>query len=145
MQLERVRVEVDRLEVGHLKLGAEAGRLLLDVLNEFRALNTVRKAGKVLDQRGDRELAAGLVALEDERIEAGASGVDGCGEPGASGAENYGVASVCHEVPVLILAPCGGLAPYSATARIIKMMFMANLTLIYGLRLLPGGRGHRDS
>ena len=75
-----------------MQLGAEAHGLLLHVLDELGALDAFGPAGKVLDQRGDGELAAGLVAFEDERLEVGAGGVDGGGEAGAAGAEDDGVA-----------------------------------------------------
>ena len=91
VQLVRVLAEVDGDEVGHLQFGAEARRLLLHVLDQVGALNALGPAGKVLDQRGDGELAAGLVAFEDERLEVGAGGVDGGGEAGAAGAQNDGV------------------------------------------------------
>jgi len=79
-----------------LKLGPEARGLLLHVVDQFRTLDALRPAGKVLDQGGDGELAAGFVAFEDQGIEAGAGGVDGRGESGAAGAEDYGVANLCH-------------------------------------------------
>src|SRR5271157_4380522 len=41
--------------------------------------------------------------------------------------------------PVLILDASGRRRPCSGTAYLIKMMLMANLTLIYGMRLLPEG------
>jgi hypothetical protein len=85
--------EVDGAEVGHAQLGAEADGLLLHVLDEVGALDALGPAGKVFNQRGDGELAAGLVAFEDKRLEVGACGVDGGGESGAAGAEDDGVAS----------------------------------------------------
>ena len=91
VELEGVLGEVDGDEVGHAQLGAEAGGLLLHVLDELGALDAFGPAGKVFDQRGDGELAAGLVAFEDERLEVGAGGVDGGGEAGAAGAEDDGV------------------------------------------------------
>ncbi len=91
-----------RVEVAHAKLGAEAGGLLLHVFDEFGALDAFGPAGEVFDQGGDGELAAGLVAFEDEGLEVGAGGVDGGGEAGAAGAEDDQVANrnfcrcVCH-------------------------------------------------
>ena len=41
VQLVRVLAEVDRDEVGHLQLGAEARGLLLHVLDQFRALDAL--------------------------------------------------------------------------------------------------------
>ena len=84
--------EVDRDEVGHAELGAEAGGLLLHVLNEFGALDALGPAGEVFDQGGDGELAAGLVAFKDEGLEVGAGGVDGGSEAGAAGAKDDSIA-----------------------------------------------------
>jgi hypothetical protein len=89
---EGVFGEIDGAEVSHAQLGAEADGLLLHVLNELGALDALGPAGKVFYQGGNGELAAGLVAFEDERLEVGACGVDGGGESGAAGAEDDGVA-----------------------------------------------------
>jgi hypothetical protein len=66
--------------------GAEARRLLLHVLDQLRALNALGPAGKVLDHGGNGELAAGLVALQNQRIHPGARGVKRCRQSGAAGA-----------------------------------------------------------
>ena len=71
--------EIDGVEVGHAQLGTEADGLLLHVLDELGTLDALGPAGKVFDQRGDGELAAGLVAFEDEGLEVGAGSVDGSG------------------------------------------------------------------
>ena len=92
VELEGMLGEIDGAEVGHAQLGAEADGLLLHVLDELGALDALGPAGKVFDQRGDGELAAGLVAFEDERLEVGAGSVDGSGESGAAGAEDDSVA-----------------------------------------------------
>ena len=84
--------EVGGGEMGHAELGAEAGGLLLHVLDEFGALHAVGPAGEVFDEGGDGELASWLVTFEDERLEVGARSVDGSGEPGAAGAEDDGFA-----------------------------------------------------
>jgi hypothetical protein len=92
VQLIWVLAEVGGDELGHLEFGAEADGLLLHVLDQLRALHAFGPAGEVLHQRGDGELSAGLVALQDERLEVGARGVDGGGEAGAAGAEDDSVA-----------------------------------------------------
>ncbi len=84
--------EVGGGEMGHAELGAEAGGLLLHVLDELGTLDALGPAGEVFDEGGDGELAAGLVAFEDERLEVGACSVDGGGEACAAGAEDDGVA-----------------------------------------------------
>ena len=92
-ELEGVLGESTAARWAMRELGAEAGGLLLHVLDELGALDAFGPAGEVFDERGDGELAAGLVAFEDERLEVGAGGVDGGGESGAAGAEDDGVAS----------------------------------------------------
>ncbi len=84
MMSERVRISptevtslkgcacrVRGLEVRHLELRAEALGLLLHVGNQIGPLNAFRPAGKVFHQRGDGELAAGFVAFQHQRFEAG--------------------------------------------------------------------------
>ena len=84
--------------MSHAELRAEARRLQLHVLDELRSLDALRPAGEVLDQRRDRELSAGLVAFDYERLQVGACRVDGGGQSGAAGAEDDGIASgVCHK------------------------------------------------
>src|SRR5208283_4024684 len=58
---------------------------------------------------------------------------------GAAGTENNGIANLCHKVSQSILAALRGLPPFAAPPRSHMMSLMANLTLIYGLRLLPEG------
>ncbi len=91
-ELDGVRGEVGSGEVRHAELGAEALRLELHVLDEFGTLDAVGPAGKVLDQRGDGELAAGLVAFEHEGLEVGAGSVDGGSKACATGTEDDDVA-----------------------------------------------------
>ncbi len=92
LELDGVGGEVGGGEVRHAKLGAETLGLLLHVLDEFGALDSFGPAGEVFDEGGDGELAAGLVAFEDEGLEIGARGVDGSGKAGAAGAEDDEVA-----------------------------------------------------
>ena len=95
-------------QVADAELGAEARGLLAHVLDEFGALDALGPAGKVFDQGGDGELAAGLMAFKDERLEVGAGGVDGGGEAGAARAEDDGVANVVCHVPELSNCTCDG-------------------------------------
>jgi hypothetical protein len=128
--------EVDRVEVGHAEFGAETDGLLLHVLDEVGTLDSLGPAGKVFYQSGDGELAAGLVAFEDKRLEVGAGGVDGGGESGATGAEDDSVAG-------RVFRHRGSISVYAGRGERIQLGFgerieaMANLTLVYGMRLLP--------
>ena len=92
VKLEGRLAEIDGGEMGHAEFGAKADGLLLHVLDELGTLDALGPAGKVFDQRGDGELAAGLVAFENEGLEVGARCVNGGGETCAARAENDGVA-----------------------------------------------------
>ena len=70
-------VEVDRGDVVGDQLGAEALGLLAQVVHQLRAHDAVGEAGEVLDLGGVHQRAAGGDrALEDQRLEVGAGGVD---------------------------------------------------------------------
>ena len=86
------------VQMGELKRGAEALRLLLHVVDQLGPLDALRPAGKVFDKRGDGELSAGLVALKNQRFQSRARGVDGRRKPGAAGAKDHGVANFSHKV-----------------------------------------------
>ena len=136
VQLERVLGKVYRGEMSHAQLGAEADCLLLHVLDQLGTLNAVGPAGKVFDQRGDGQLAAGLVAFEHQGLEVRAGGVDGGGQSGAAGTEDDGIASIVfwHMNSTSVNARFGK-RMQSAFSDTIEAM--ANLTLVYGMRLLP--------
>jgi hypothetical protein len=132
--------EIDGAEVGQAQLGSEADGLLLHVLDEFGALDALGPTGKVFNQRGDGELAAGLVAFEDQGLEVGAAGVDGSSESGATGTEDNNVvrkifghiSSHSVNAPRTKKMQTGVFGAFSETIET-----MANLTLVYGMRLLP--------
>ena len=63
-------------------VGPEALGLLTHQVHQLRPEDPVRKSGVVLDVRGDRQLAAGLHAFEDERYEIGTGKIE---RGGASG------------------------------------------------------------
>ena len=46
------------------------------------------KSREILDQRGERKLAARFVSGDDQRFQIGARGVDGGGVSGAAGADD---------------------------------------------------------
>ena len=81
IQHKRTLGEVSAHQVSHHVLSAKTGRLLLHVLDQFRPLNTVGKAGEVLDQRGDAELSPGLMTFDHKRLQVGPSGINGGGQP----------------------------------------------------------------
>jgi hypothetical protein len=132
--------EIDGAEMGEAQLCSEADGLLLHVLDEVGALDALRPAGEVFNQRGDGELASGLVAFEDEGFEVGAPCVDGGGESGAPGTEDDSVvrdvfghiSSLSVNAPASEKMQTGLLGAFGE-----RIEAMANLTLVYGMRLLP--------
>src|SRR6185437_12902845 len=68
--------------------GAETLRLLLHVLDQIRAVDAFRKAGKVFHFRGERKLAANLQAFNDNGFQTGSRGVDSGGVSGATGTDD---------------------------------------------------------
>ena len=93
-QLKWALAEVGLADLAHAILGAEALGLLAHVLDQFRTLHAFGKTRKIFDQRGERELSAGVVTLQDERLEVGASAVESGSVPGAARADDDNVASV---------------------------------------------------
>ena len=63
----------------------------LHVLDQVRAVDAFGKSGKVLDQRSERELAAGFMAVDHQRFQIGAGRVDGGRVSGAAGANDYNI------------------------------------------------------
>src|SRR5579864_3133181 len=96
MQRERAMAEVDAGEMPHAVFRAEALRLLAHVLDQLRAKDTVGESGKILDQGGEGELAAGLVAFNNQRLQVGARGVESGGVSGASGPDDDYISSFAH-------------------------------------------------
>ena len=80
-----------RLEGGDgriLEPGAEPLGLGFHVHDEHRAVDAIDEAREIFDEGGGGKLAAGLAALEDQGLEAGAGGVDGGGKACAAGADD---------------------------------------------------------
>ena len=75
-------------------LGAEPLGLQLHVLDQQRAIDAFGKTGKVLDQSGERQLAARLMTAHNEGLQVRASRVDGGRVSGAAGADDH---NVSHE------------------------------------------------
>ena len=87
--MERPAAEIDARDVAEDVARPEPFRLLLEELHQLGAENTRRESGVVLDVGGDGELAARLRALDDERLEIRARGVERGGESGRTRAENH--------------------------------------------------------
>ena len=77
--------------------------LLLHLLHQPGALDDVGEARIVLDVGGDGELAAGLDALDQHRLQHGARGIDGGGVAGRAGADDdkLGVGRLGHAHPLV--------------------------------------------
>lgn len=133
--------EVDGDQVSHPELRSEALGLLLHVFNKLGALDAIRPAGKVLDQGGNGELAPRLVSFKDQRFQVGASRIDGGSEPGATGAQNDCVANVvCHDLYKCYRCIFDSNHAKTTPRRLAaegKGQGMADLVLVYGMRLLP--------
>src|ERR1700722_1822589 len=96
MQQKRPLAEINASEMRHAILRAKTRGLLAHVLNQLRTQDALRKSGKVLDQRGQRKLPAGLVAFDDQRFQIGPGSVEGGGMSGAPGADDDDVARFAH-------------------------------------------------
>src|ERR1700756_2003342 len=74
--LERALVKINFGHGAGLELRAEFLRLLAYVLDEFGSEDAVRETGEILNVRGKRKLAARFVAIENERLQVRARGVN---------------------------------------------------------------------
>src|SRR5690606_39851412 len=75
LQEEGAAPEVDGGDQPLHELGAEALRLAAEELHQLRAEDAVRKAGEILDLRGDGELPARLRPRDEDGLEVSARGV----------------------------------------------------------------------
>ena len=98
IQGKRAFAQIGADHVAKLILRPEAGRLLAHVLDQLGTLNALGKAGEILHQRGQRELASGFVTFEHQRLQVGAGGVERGGVTGAAGPDNDNVADVLHKI-----------------------------------------------
>ena len=71
-----------------LEFGAKARGLLAHILDELRPQDAIGKARIVFDHGRESQLPPGFVAVNHERLQVGAGGVDGSGEPGTAAADN---------------------------------------------------------
>ena len=81
-QPERPARQIDRGDMVPDDLGPDMLGLGLHLLHQPRALDDVAEAGIIFDVGGGGQLAAGLDALDDDRVQAGARGIDGGGVAG---------------------------------------------------------------
>ena len=86
--------EIDADHMAGLVFSAKASCLLAHVVDEFRALDAVGKTGEVFDQRGEGQLPAGFVSLDDERAEVGASSINGRSQSRTSRADDDDIANI---------------------------------------------------
>ena len=91
--------EVDAVGVGGDELGTEALRLLAELHHQLGPEDAVGEAGEVLDVGGEHELPARADALDHDRVEVGAAGVDRGGQPGGTGADDDELVDVRHSLP----------------------------------------------
>lgn len=92
-----VAAEVDAGDVVGDELGAEAVGLLAQVVHQVGAGNAVGEAGEVLHLGGGHQCTAGLAALNEQRCEVGAGGVEGGGVSGGSGTDDCQAARIGQE------------------------------------------------
>jgi hypothetical protein len=97
MKQERTLAEIHAGEVRHAIFRPEPFGLFAHVIDQLRPHDAFGKTGKVLDQRGERQLAAGFVALDDERFQVGARSVKRGSVPGAAGSDDDDVARFAHK------------------------------------------------
>src|SRR6185312_7607541 len=119
-EAERAAGEVDLTDMVPYDLRADMLGLGLHLLDQPRTLDDVAETGIIFDIGGGGELAAGLDALDDDRRQAGARGVDCGGKPRRAGAE-HGHArrnAVGHRADLGCLNPPGNGEDFAAqTAR----------------------------
>ena len=63
-------------------------RLLAHIVDQLVAQNAIRKAREILHHGGQGKLPAGLVAVNDQRLQIGARGIDRGGKARAAAADN---------------------------------------------------------
>lgn len=86
--------EVHASNMSGEKLGTETRGLLTHVLDQLRPLDAFRKSREVFHQRGDGELAAGLMSVDHEGAEIGAGSIDRRGQSRTSGTDDNDVTHI---------------------------------------------------
>ena len=105
-----VDAAVGELDLGRVvgdEAGAEALGLGAELVHHLRPHDALRVAGVVLDVGGVLELAAPLEALDDERLELGAGGVERGGVAGGAAADDDQVLDLLVAVRLSSSRPFG--------------------------------------
>src|SRR5579872_6118014 len=103
LEFKRSLAEISAGHVAMFVFGAKARRLLAHVLDQLRPLNAFGKAGKVLDQSGEGQLASGLMALQHQRFQVGAPSIERRGVPRTTRADNDHSANIFHRVKAALI------------------------------------------
>ena len=101
VHLQGVAREVDAGDVVGHQLGAEPLGLLAHGRHQLRAQDAVLEAGVVLDVARDHQLTAVGEALEHQRVQVGARGIEGRRVAGRASADDDHFADLAHRSPVL--------------------------------------------
>ena len=95
LQAERPLGQVGLADGVDHHLGADVLGLLLHLLHQPGTLDDVGKARIILDVGGDGQLAAGLDALDQDRLQHGARGIDRGGVAGRTRADDHDLGVGC--------------------------------------------------
>jgi hypothetical protein len=87
---------VNLIHVRGLEFRAEAFSLFTHIVDQVRSLDSLGKSREIFDQGGHRELPAGLMPFQHERLQIRARRVNRGGQSGASGSHNDCVADFFH-------------------------------------------------
>src|SRR5580704_2015314 len=96
MKQERALTEIHAGEMRDAVFGPETLRLLAHVLDQLGAHDSFGEAGEIFHECGERKLAAGLVAFDDERLQIRACRVQRGRVSGATGTDDDYVAAFAH-------------------------------------------------
>ena len=128
-QLERPLAQIDRGYFADHELRAETLGLAPEHVHHLGTLDAVLEAGVVLDLGGDGELAAGLMALDQQRGEIGARRVERGSEARGTGTENHeAIGFVCHLFCyrlLLSICLCAEIARPSGRARFVVVLIVS--------------------
>src|SRR5579862_4219598 len=102
VQHHRARAQVRAADLTHAVLRAEARGLLAHVLDEFGPVAPLRNPAETLDQRGQRQLPAGLVPFQHQWAQICSSGIQRSRVSGTSGTDyHYVTNGIVHAWAIL--------------------------------------------